>query len=53
MTLFHSHRGELFGANGTRRGNRFSAAGLTRKITEVLKTLHRAIVAAKIAPLAE
>lgn len=48
MTLLHTHRGELFGSRGLRRGSRFSAARATRKLSTVFKTLHRAIVAAKL-----
>lgn len=48
MTLFHTHRGELFGARGLRRGSRFSAARATRRISAAFKALHRAIVAAKL-----
>ena len=48
MTLFHTHRGELFGSRGLRRGSRFSAARATRKISVAFKALHRAIVAAKL-----
>src|SRR5262245_46197577 len=46
MTLFHTHRGEVFGSRGLRSGSRFSAA--RRKISAVLKMMHRAIVAAKL-----
>jgi hypothetical protein len=48
MTLFHTHRGELFGSSGRRSGSRFSAARATRTIAAALKTMHRAIVAAKL-----
>ena len=48
MTLLHTHRGELFGSRGLRRGSRFSAARATRKISAAFRTLHRAIVAAKL-----
>jgi len=48
MTLLHTHRGDLFRSRGLRRGSRFSAARAARKISTVLKTLHRAIVAARL-----
>jgi hypothetical protein len=48
MTLLHTHRGELFGSRGLRRGGRFSVARATRKMSTAFKTLHRAIVAAKL-----
>src|SRR5262245_20637524 len=48
MTLFHTHRGEMFGSRGRRHGSRFSVARARRKISTALKTLHRAIVAAKL-----
>jgi len=48
MTLLQTHRGDLFGSRGLRRGSRFSAARATRKISRAFKTLHRAIVAAKL-----
>lgn len=48
MTLLHTHRGELFGSGGLRHGSRFSAARATRKISAAFRTLHRAIVAAKL-----
>jgi hypothetical protein len=48
MTLFHIHRGELFGSRGLRNGSRFSAASATRGIATALKAMHRAIVAAKL-----
>jgi hypothetical protein len=48
MTMFHTHRGELFGSRGLRHGSRFSAARVRRKIAAVLKTMHRAIIAAKL-----
>lgn len=48
MTLLHTYHGELFGSRGLRRGGRFSAARATRKISKAFKTLHRAIVAAKL-----
>jgi hypothetical protein len=44
MTMFQTHRGELFGS----RGLHFSVARARRKISAVLKTLHRAIVVAKL-----
>ena len=48
MTLFHTCHGELYGSRGLRRSSRFSAAGVTRKISAALRTMHRAIVAAKL-----
>jgi hypothetical protein len=48
MSLLHIHRGELFGARGLRRSSRFPAARAIRKISMAFKTLHRAIVAAKL-----
>ena len=48
MTLFHTHRGELLGARSLRNGRRFSKARARRTISAVLKTLHRAIVTAKL-----
>lgn len=48
MTLFHTHHGPSFGSRGLRRGSRFSAAAATRKIASAFKTLHRAIIAAKL-----
>jgi hypothetical protein len=48
MTLFHIHRGELTGSRGLRRGSRFSAGRVTRKISVALRAIHRAIVAAKM-----
>src|SRR5262249_41067818 len=48
MTMLHIHRGELSGSRGLRRSSRFSAARATRKISRALKTLPRAIVAAKL-----
>jgi hypothetical protein len=48
MSLLHIHRGELFGPRGLRRSSRFSAARAIRKISMAFKTLHRAIVAAKL-----
>ena len=48
MTLLHTHRGGLFGSRGLRHGGRFSAARATRKISAAFRTLHRAIVAAKL-----
>jgi hypothetical protein len=49
MTLLHTHRGELFGGARRRsRGSRFSVARAARKISTAIKTLHRAIVAAKL-----
>ena len=48
MSMFHTHRGELFGSRGLRHGSRFSVAQARRKISAALKTLHRAIVAAKL-----
>jgi hypothetical protein len=48
MTLLHIHRGELFGSRGLSRGSRFSAARAVRKISKAFKTLHCAIVAAKL-----
>jgi hypothetical protein len=48
MTLFHTHHGELLGSSDLRRRSRFSAAGVSRKISAALRTMHRAIVAAKL-----
>jgi hypothetical protein len=48
MTLFHTHRGEVFGSSGLRGGSRFSAARAAQKISAALKMMHRAIVAAKL-----
>ena len=48
MTPFHTHRGEVFGSRGVRRGSRFSAARVTRKITSAFKMMDRAIVAARL-----
>jgi hypothetical protein len=48
MPLFHTHRGEVFGSRGLRHGSRFSTARVTRKIASALKTMHRAIIAAKL-----
>jgi hypothetical protein len=48
MTLFHTHRGEVFGSGGLRSGSRFSAARARRKISAALKMMHRAIVTAKL-----
>jgi hypothetical protein len=48
MTLLHSHRRELSGSRGLRRGRRFSGARAARMISAAFKTLHRAIVAAKL-----
>ena len=48
MTLFHTYHGELFGSRGLRRSSRLSAAGVTRKISAALRTMHHAIVAAKL-----
>jgi hypothetical protein len=48
MTLFHIHRGEPLGSRGPRSGSRFSVARATRKFAAALRTMHRAIVAAKL-----
>jgi hypothetical protein len=48
MTLLHTHRGELLGSRGLRRGRRSSAARAIRKISTAFKALHRAIVVAKL-----
>jgi len=48
MSMFHTHRGELFGSRGLRHGSRFSFARARRKVSAALQTLHRAIVAAKL-----
>jgi hypothetical protein len=44
MTLFHIHRSGPFGS----RGLHYSTARATRAIAAALKTMHRAIVAAKL-----
>src|SRR5215510_2257013 len=48
MTLFHTHRGEVFGSRGLRSGSRLSAARAVQKISAALKMMHRAIEAAKL-----
>jgi hypothetical protein len=48
MTLFQTHNGQPFGALGLRRASRFSTAAATRRIASAFKTMHRAIVAAKL-----
>ena len=49
MTLLHTHRGELFsGARSRSHSSRFSVARAIRKISAPFKTLHCAIVAAKL-----
>jgi hypothetical protein len=48
MTLFHAHRGEMFGSRGLSRGSRFSVARATRKISAALKAMHCAIVTARL-----
>jgi hypothetical protein len=48
MAMFHSQRGELFGSGSLRQGSRFQATQAVRRISAALKTLHRAIVAAKL-----
>ncbi|MCP4616725.1 MAG: hypothetical protein GY844_09820 [Bradyrhizobium sp.] len=48
MTLLQTHRGDLFGSRSLRYGSRFLVARASRRISAALKTLHRAIVAAKL-----
>ena len=48
MTMLHTHPGARFGSRGLRRNSGFSAAGVTRKISAALRTIHHAIVEAKL-----